>query len=51
MRTDTHLAYFLIVFVILISIWPILRTICFGFWPQKPLEEKKAKTLKPLNPR
>ena len=51
MRTDTHLAYFLIIFLILISIWPILRTIRFGFWRQKPLEEKKAKTPKPLKPK
>ena len=51
MRTDTHLAYFLIIFVILISIWPILRTIRFGFWRQKPLEEKKTKTPKPLKPK
>jgi hypothetical protein len=51
MKTETQLAYFLIIFAILISIWPILRTIRFGFWQQKPLEEKKAKTLKPLQPK
>jgi hypothetical protein len=51
MKTETYLAYFLIIFAILISIWPILRTIRFGFWQQKPFEEKKAKTPKPLKPK
>jgi hypothetical protein len=50
MRTETYLAYFLIIFAILISIWPILRTIRFGFWQQKPFEEKKAKTPQLLKP-
>jgi hypothetical protein len=41
MKTETYLAYFLIILATLISIWPILRTIRFGFWQQKPFEEKK----------
>jgi hypothetical protein len=51
MRTDIHFVYFLIILAILILIWPILRTIRFGFWQQKPFEEKKAKTPKPLKPK
>ena len=50
MSTETQLAYILILLGILISIWPILRTIRFGFG-QKSLEEKKAKTPKPLKPK
>jgi len=51
MRTETHLGYILIIFAILIPIWPVLRTIRYGFWQQKSLEEKKARTPKPLKPK
>jgi len=51
MRTETHLAYILIFLAILTYIWPILQTVRFGFWQQRPLQEKKPKTPKPLKPK
>jgi hypothetical protein len=51
MRIEIHIAYILVLFAILISIVPILQTIRFGFWQQKSLEEKKARTAKPLKPK
>ena len=51
MKTEIHLAYILVLLAILISSVPILRTIRFGFWRQKSLEEKKTRTPKPLKPK
>ena len=51
MRTQTHLGYILIIFAILLSIWPILRTIRFGSWQGNSGEEKKTRTPKPLKPK
>ena len=51
MKTEIHLAYILVLLAFLISSVPILRTIRFGFWQQKSLEEKKPRTPKPLKPK
>jgi len=51
MRTETHIAYILILLAILNNIWPILQSIRLGFWQQKALEEEKARMPKPLKPK
>jgi hypothetical protein len=50
MRTETHLVLLLILLAIFLLIWPILQTVRFGFWLQKPLQERKPKIPKPLKP-